>query len=81
MTQQTILKSQGGDPDQLSGYFDESTNLFTINLTASLHPHFKDIFKEIDKNPSAFNIKTYNLRVTSLEEVFNTIGEQEHLLK
>ena len=44
-----------------------------------LATRFKQIFKELDK-PNAgqkYNFASYNVRVSSLEEVFNKIGEQE----
>jgi hypothetical protein len=57
--------------------FDEASNLFVIKLPSALSDHFSDIFEQLDKKEThiKLNIKNYNVRVTSLEEVFNTIGE------
>lgn len=40
---------------------------------------FSEIFKILDNSveKAKYNIKDYNLRISSLEEVFNRIGEQE----
>jgi len=63
---------------QIQGKIDES-NLYVIKLPQSLRQHFSKIFEDLD-NPEVkerLNIDTYNVRVTSLEEVFNTLGEEE----
>ena len=43
---------------------------------------FPEIFAKLDDQQTKkdLNIRDYNVRVTSLEEVFNTIGEQEQSL-
>jgi hypothetical protein len=48
-------------------------------LPKKLHQHFDEIFTELDNenNHQRFNMKGYNVRVTSLEEVFNKLGEEE----
>ena len=48
-------------------------------MPQSLRSHFTELFTELDKADvkQRLNIDTYNVRVTSLEEVFNTLGEEE----
>ncbi len=50
-----------------------------IKLPSSLKPHFSQIFAQLDRPDvkQSLNIDTYNVRVTSLEEVFNALGEEE----
>lgn len=57
---------------------DES-DLYQIVLPKKLTKHFNEIFTELDNqdNYERFNMKGYNVRVTSLEEVFNKLGEEE----
>lgn len=40
---------------------------------------YSEIFEELDRPEiqQDMNIDTYNVRVTSLEEVFNALGEEE----
>jgi len=54
-----------------------------IKLPNRLSYFFTQIFKEIDDeaNKDRFNIAQYNMRVSSLEEVFNALGEREHQLE
>lgn len=68
--------SHGGD--LIQGKVDES-NLYVIKLPQALRQHFSQIFAELDRpeTKERLNIDTYNVRVTSLEEVFNTLGEEE----
>jgi hypothetical protein len=48
-------------------------------LPNNLNSKFSEIFNILDKSneKAKYNIKDYNLRISSLEEVFNSIGEQE----
>ena len=39
--------------------------------------NFAQIFQELDQPANQFNIKKYNIRVDSLEEVFIEIGDRE----
>jgi len=50
-----------------------------IKLPSRLKPHFSQIFAQLDRPDvkQSLNIDTYNVRVTSLEEVFNALGEEE----
>jgi hypothetical protein len=48
-----------------------------IELPRQISDHFTEIFEAIDADLDQWNIKRYNLRVSSLEEVFIEIGEQE----
>lgn len=63
---------------EIKGQLDES-NLYVIKLPAKMKPYFTDIFAELDRRDvqKQMNIQTYNVRVTSLEEVFNALGEEE----
>lgn len=63
----------------IKGEIDES-DLYVIKLPASLKPHFSQLFDKLDQTSTkqSLNIDTYNVRVTSLEEVFNTLGEEEN---
>mmetsp|Transcript_12059 Transcript_12059/g.18607 ORF Transcript_12059/g.18607 Transcript_12059/m.18607 type:complete len:415 (+) Transcript_12059:1992-3236(+) len=68
---------QKSDLKKIEGRVDES-NSYVIKVPELISPFFTQIFKEIDDNKDRFNIKQYNMRVSSLEEVFNNIGEMEH---
>jgi hypothetical protein len=48
-------------------------------MPKKLSAHFDEIFLELDNpdNYERFNMKSYNVRVTSLEEVFIKLGEEE----
>jgi len=48
-----------------------------LELPKEISEHFDEIFQTIDADPEVWNIKQYNLRVSSLEEVFIEIGERE----
>lgn len=50
-----------------------------IKLPKVLNPYFAEIFEHLDNklHQNEYNIDTYNVRVTSLEEVFNALGEEE----
>ena len=63
---------------RIVGKLDES-NLYVIKLPDALKPHFTELFNELDRPDlqKELNIQTYNVRVTSLEEVFNALGEEE----
>ena len=64
-----------------TGKLDESNNLFTIKIPANFADELPAIFQALDDKSkwASLNIKSYNVRVTSLEEVFNMIGEAEAL--
>lgn len=44
-----------------------------------MKPFYSEIFEELDRPDvqQSMNIDSYNVRVTSLEEVFNALGEEE----
>ena len=67
---------QSEDQIQIKGRLDES-DLYQIILPRPLTTEFDQIFRELDNpiNQERFNMKSYNVRVTSLEEVFNKLGE------
>jgi hypothetical protein len=69
---------ENAKPQEIKGRLDES-NLYVIKLPETLKPYFNEIFAELDKPEvqKKMNIQTYNVRVTSLEEVFNALGEEE----
>lgn len=50
-----------------------------LKLPPILKPYYSEIFEELDRPDvqQAMNIDSYNVRVTSLEEVFNALGEEE----
>ena len=62
----------------IKGKLDES-NLYQIKLPSVLKRLYSEIFEELDRPEvqQDMNIDTYNVRVTSLEEVFNSLGEEE----
>ena len=76
---QNIAEELTGEKIELQGYVDES-NLYIIKLPNILRPHFEQVFQKIDDaiGDEKYNIKSYNVRVTSLEEVFNKIGEEDN---
>ena len=61
---------------EIEGRLDES-NLYVIKLPEVMSQYYTQIFDELDdqNNHARFNLKQYNMRVTSLEEVFNYLGE------
>lgn len=64
--------------ENVKGYLDESDKYritLPTELSAEYHKIFEMVDTEIQKVDS--NISNYNVRVFSLEEVFNKIGEQE----
>jgi hypothetical protein len=65
------------DDERIVGQIDES-NQYVVKLPEIIREDFAAIFAELDANPDRYNISNYNIRVTSLEEVFNKIGEEEH---
>ena len=72
-------KKDDGQAEQVRGEFDES-DLYVIKLPNVLKPYFSEFFDQLDESElqKRLNIDTYNVRVTSLEEVFNTLGQQEN---
>ena len=56
---------------------DES-NKYVIRLPASLSDKFEEIFTNLDDEEIKvkMNILEYNVRISTLEEVFNQIGEK-----
>ena len=50
--------------------------MYVIKLEDSVV--YESIFEQLDERLEEFNIKTYNLRKVSLEEVFYKIGEEEY---
>lgn len=70
---ETFLQPYQDEPIQ--GKFDES-NMYVIKLQDSVD--YEQLFGELDQRLQEFNIKTYNLRKVSLEEVFYKIGEEEY---
>lgn len=63
---------------RIEGRLDES-NMYVIKLPETMSQYYTQIFDELDdeSNHTKFNLKQYNIRVTSLEEVFNQLGEKE----
>ena len=63
---------------KIGGRLDES-NMYVIKLPDIMSQYYDQIFEELDNqaNHAKYNLKKYNIRVTSLEEVFNYLGEQE----
>ena len=50
--------------------------MFVIKLQEDID--YESLFEQLDSRLDELNIKTYNLRKVSLEEVFNKIGEEEY---
>ena len=61
---------------KIEGRLDES-NMYVIKLPEIMSQYYTQIFYKLDdqNNHAKFNLKQYNMRVTSLEEVFNYLGE------
>ena len=61
---------------EIQGRLDES-NMYVIKLPEVMSQYYTEIFDELDdsRNHDRYNLKQYNMRVTSLEEVFNHLGE------
>ena len=61
---------------KIEGRLDES-NMYVIKLPEIMSQYYTQIFEELDdqNNHARLNLKQYNMRVTSLEEVFNYLGE------
>mmetsp|Transcript_4735 Transcript_4735/g.7141 ORF Transcript_4735/g.7141 Transcript_4735/m.7141 type:complete len:140 (-) Transcript_4735:2817-3236(-) len=74
--------SQEGSNDEgeseINGRIDES-GLYIIRLPSALSFKFDSIFRDLDSEDtrSRLNVRSYNVRISNLEEVFNKIGEQE----
>ena len=50
----------------------------SYKLPRDISEHFGRLFEEeLDANPLRYNIEDYNVRVSSLEEVFIEIGDRE----
>ena len=50
--------------------------MFVIKLQKDID--YESLFEQLDSRLDELNIKTYNLRKVSLEEVFNKIGEEQY---
>lgn len=50
--------------------------MFVIKLQEDID--YESLFEQLDSRLDELNIKTYNLRKVSLEEVFNKIGEEQY---
>jgi len=60
--------------------FEKEVNdagVLTYAVSQDLAPFFKELFEKVDANLSGLNLKSYNLRVSTLEEVFLEIGKME----
>ena len=64
---------QSGIKPEIEGKLDES-NKYVIRLPEQLSSKFSQLFQIIDQDKSKFNISQYNIRISTLEEVFNEIG-------
>jgi ATP-binding cassette subfamily A (ABC1) protein 3 len=57
---------------------DDVGQSVTYKLPREISEHFTRLFEEeLDANPIRYNVKDYNIRVSSLEEVFIEIGNRE----
>ena len=41
-------------------------------------PHFKDVFSSLDRDLRTYGVRSYSMRVATLEEVFIELGKKEH---
>lgn len=60
------------------GRYDESDQ-YLLSLPNEKRSQMAEIFEKLDSEEAApfYNIRSYNVRVTSLEEVFNASREEE----
>ena len=70
------LAQEDPDAEPIKGAMDEA-NLHVIRLPQVLNKRMSDIFAQIDslKEHDETNMAEYNVRMSTLEEVFNKIGE------
>ena len=73
----TSQLSSAGDSD-ISVSTSENGRL-VYQIPYKFAQNFDQIFKKIDENPQNFNIQDYQVRVSSLEEVFIETGKQSAL--